>query len=134
MKSKHILIGLLVLSMVTFAYISTVLAADYYPINNISKGGAVWQFDTKGMFSSKDITSIKAEYWKTIENGDGTTTTTYYDMTLLAHSQLTNNQVKLTFDSAFLPDYANGTRVTGTLADGKTFLATGPGFAWGGIR
>jgi len=127
MKSTQVLAGLLIISIVTLASLSTALAEDYYPVLNISKGGVVWQFDTKGLFSGKDVTSYLAEYWIVDESG----VTTYYPMPTPMRTQFVNNHVKLTFDSATLPAYANGTRVTGTLADGKTFLATGPGFIFG---
>ena len=129
MKSTQVLAGLLIISIVTLASLSTALAQDYdyYPVLNISKGGAIWQFDTKGLFSGKDVVFWLAEYWIVDEYGE----TTYYPMPTPMRTQFVNNHVKLTFDSATLPAYANGTRVTGTLADSKTFKATGPGFIFG---
>ena len=131
MKSKYVLAGLLALSMVSVAYVATVAATDdYYPHLRPTPSGVTWQFSTTEpiegwSFSGKDIIkdTVEAFYWAT----------DVPEKEIPIQKIITTDKlVTLVFDPADLPAYAVGNSVSGTLTNDDTFLASGPGFAWGG--
>jgi hypothetical protein len=126
MKSTRVLAGLLTLSIVAFAFIASVSATVYYPSLTNALGGMIWYFRTNGDFSGKDIvkSSIVAEYW-VVDGGEATFTITPSKIVI------TEGLVMLFFNPRNLPDHADGTRVSGTLVNEDSFIASGPGFVFG---
>jgi hypothetical protein len=134
MKTTYVLAGLLALSMVAFAFVAPVAAQEpiaFGPtiINSTQKGKMkfIWHFDTydttNGPFSGLDIIpgSIVATCW----DSKGTVyTVTSYDIVFEA------NYVELYIKNQDLPKNAVGNSVAGSLANGDTFLASGPGWQW----
>jgi len=128
MKSKCVLAGFLALTIVAFACVASVSAQyDYTPYLTSTPGGVIWTFKTNGEFSGREIikSSVVATYW--IVNPDKSLS--IYNP-IPRQITLTDKLVTLVFDLADLPAHADGNSVSGTLTDGKTFLASGPGFAF----
>ena len=131
MKRAYILAGVLVLSAVIFASIGAAAAQPvHFADLEITSRGVVWHFNTQEAiepFSGNDVVknSVVATTWD--EDGVETTVEPHLILTI-------EKSVILVFLPKGLPDGAAGTKVTGTLTNGDEFLATGPGFAFGGIH
>jgi hypothetical protein len=133
MKRKYMLVVLAILSIMALAYFASTAKADYtYEMYlSCSKSGNVWQFTTTAYsgasFSSQSINTatIVATYWVP----DGTIYTVKP-----REIYLKNGYVKLYFDQDILPSstggVGGGAAVTGSLFDGSTFRASGPGWVW----
>ena len=133
-KTKIMLAGLTLLSVMAFASFAAVSAADYNIVDyQVSTNGNVWTISTKntlqgGPFSGKSATNIQVVYW--LDDGDEKVLNP-----IRIHK--TEGKITLYFDSAEtrpLRDTVEGGRVTGDIVGGGTFIATGPGFAWGRRR
>jgi len=125
MKRTRIIAGLIVLSMIALASFASLAKADvvYVPSGiQVSGNGNTWQFDTQGVFSGKEVESVKAVYWI------GTTEHTVVQK----NTVLNDNKVQLVFDSNDLIQgiTVDGTRIEGVLSNGDTFLVSGPGWAF----
>lgn len=133
MKKMHFLPGLLALSLMAVVSI-TAAQTTYYPTLWIQRkpNNAIWWFDTVGVgwsFSGKDVNTIVAQYMIYTVLNDPTSPMIWTTIEpKIIHLKV--DSVTLVFTSAILPPYANGTNVSGTLANGETFLAAGPGFVW----
>jgi hypothetical protein len=133
MKSKLVIAALMVMTTIILASLSSAMAeGNFAPgILCAANKGTVWYFDTKPFYSGKDVNpdSVVAEYWLTGVAGEEP---------IIVHPDrvsLADSQVKIFFDTTILPDNAAKNLVSVTLNDGATtFVATGPGWAWGGIR
>ena len=135
MKRRYILAATLVLLAMMLASIGLAIAqTEFYPALEVPTKlkGMVWYFktydDVSGSFNGKDVikSSIVAYAW----DNDGNYH--YLQPVVILKTQ---NYVFLFFCPRNLPtvDIA-GTTVTGELTNGDSFIASGPGFAWGGIR
>ena len=139
MKKTTLIAALLLLSVMTFAYIGTVaaeVAYDFYPILAVNSKGTSWQFATGDSFSGKDVdeSSIVATCFISATDPDGNAiivTITIEPKQIIT----TDKTVKVMFNEGNLPPSAETTTLTGELlSTSETFLATGPGFAWGRTR
>ncbi len=140
MKKICALVVLAVLSIALLGLIASAAAYEIYPEDPaISANGNVWQFKTHTAvsdFSGNDVvaSSIVATYF-TQTGGTGSDSHTVVPKNIV----LNDNKVMLVFDAtdfpALPPDtVVLSTQITGTLANSDTFIATGPGFVFGGIR
>jgi hypothetical protein len=130
MKTKLTIVTIAIIALSIFASLSSALAADYSVILNVSNQDGTWvQFDTMKLFSGKlvDTNSVVFNYWT-----QATPSSPLEGPFLLAYSRvsLADSQVKIFFNIATLPANIVKTTVTGTLEDGSTFVATGPGWAF----
>jgi len=128
MKSKLVIAALIVIAApMLVSFPSAMADATYYPILAVSNQNVVWTVDTMKLFSGKDVnpTTIVVHYWIT-----GTESVPY---TLYPYKvSLADSQFKLWFNAADMPSTAVKNTVEGSLTTGETFLATGPGWAFGG--
>jgi hypothetical protein len=106
---------------------------EYYPTLEIKLNGMIWYFktydDTSGAFNGMKIikSSIVAYYY----DMDGLGPYTIKPVAIVT----TKNWVMLVFCPKSLPTFkVSTTGVTGDLTNGDNFIASGGGFAWGGIR
>jgi hypothetical protein len=130
MKKIYPVAGLAVLliALACFVSIAKAVIYDYYPAGKTSGRGDVWQlktvdqYDPTKTFSGNDVieSSISATYWI-----DGNTYTL-----VPKNIVLNDNKVQLVFDPEDLPARADGSSITGSLTNGKTFQVTGPGWSW----
>ncbi|MCJ7634235.1 hypothetical protein MUP77_17830 [Candidatus Bathyarchaeota archaeon] len=137
MKKICGIIALAILSIAVLVCIAPAAAYDIFPEDpTISANGNVWQFDTRTSvpdFSGNDVvaTTIVATYF-TQTGGSGSDPVVVVPKNIV----LNDNKVQLVFDPEDLPvlppdTIVLSTQITGTLTDGRTFIATGPGFAFG---
>jgi hypothetical protein len=138
MMKKCLLVGLVVLLIITFASVGFVAAMDatFYPALTIAHKGRVWTVDTTDgagglMFSGKDVKvkSIIATYYLD--------TAPEVPITIVPKDiDVCKNHITLTFAAKDLPRSGTvlASNVQGTLKNGDTFLASGPGWTWGNIR
>lgn len=136
MKKMCGIIALAILSIAVLGCIASAAAYEIYPEDpTISKNGNVWQFDTRTSvsdFSGNDVvaSSIVATYF-TQTGGVGSDPHIIVPKNIV----LNDNKVELVFDPTDLPvlpadTVVLSTQITGTLTDGRTFIATGPGFTF----
>jgi len=138
MKRMHFLPVLLILSiMALVSVVNAQTTYTYYPtlwIQFKPNNFALWWFNTAGVgwsFSGKDVDTTVAQYMIYIGDPNNPVEEWHSIKPKNIHLKVdTVNTVTLVFESAVLPPYANGTMVSGTLTNGETFLAAGPGFAW----
>jgi len=138
MKMTRLIAIMLVVSMV-ITVSSTLLAQaqEDYDYNifwgfAVTPRGNVWQISTvsplgTSIFSGRDVNpdTISATIWHYCQN----TPEVLHDHTITPKQVvLTDKLVILVFDKATLPKTAEYTVLTGTLNNGETFTATGPGF------
>jgi len=128
---KHLLVGLVTLLVIAISSIGFAAALEYTFVLTISPNAKTWKFETTG-FSGKDVdlTSVTAIYYLV---DDPLTQITIEPKNI----HLSKNSVTIQFDSKDLPMIGTvaATRVEGTLNNGAdTFIASGPGFAWGRTR
>jgi hypothetical protein len=134
MKKTTVLIGL-ALSLVALMLIAPALAITYSILDyQIANNGKIWRISTTDQlgnsFSGKDVIEVHAYYWLTAQvepNGE------------LVPTRIHKHEGKITlyFDSAEIQQLSGTviyTKVNGTIVGGDTFIATGPGFAWGRTR
>jgi hypothetical protein len=129
MKNKLALALLVLIAVALLSSLSSVFAADYYPVLTTSNQDGSWiQFDTMKMFSGKlvDESSVQVTYYVKI---DDQPVTGPYSLPY-ARISLADSQVKIFFDIASLPLNVDHLAVSGTLDDGQTFYATGPGWTY----
>jgi len=136
MKTMPVLLVLLAVSMVAFAFVSTVAATDFSlaMVNSTQNGKIryIWYFETydqaQGLgFSGLDIIpgSIVAKCW---DSNGVIYTVTPYDIVFAETS------VELSFKNQDLPKSAIGNSVAGSLTTGDTFFASGPGWVWSNVH
>jgi hypothetical protein len=140
MKKIYGIVALALLLIAVLGCIASAAAYDIFPEEpKISANGNVWQFHTHTSvsdFSGNDVvaSSIVATYF-TQTGGVGSNPIIVVPKNIV----LNNNKVELVFNAQDFPPLPPdtvvlSTQITGTLVDGRTFIATGPGFAFGGIR
>ena len=130
-KSRYALIGTILAFTTLLTAVPMAAAYTYYPSLVIKSNGQIWEFSTIDLlgyeiFPSKDVdvSTIQAYYsFGPIGN------VVEYPINV-KDVHLAGNKVSITFSKDFLPDAANTTRVVGSLYNGETFEASGPGFVW----
>jgi uncharacterized membrane protein len=143
MKTKYIITGVMVLSVISLAGILPVLASTYdvtLEIYQKQNGVVVWHFDTVGVdwsFNGKDITYIHAEYYCA-------KTTATIDLTPYADIHYSTKGVDLIFkDLSMLPPPEDRSQTAdqsyiygkiGMMDPQDEFLAYGPGWTWTNIH
>jgi hypothetical protein len=138
MKTMPILAGLIILSVMSLALVATVAATSYTVVLDITfngngaKGISDWHIDTttdgwNGPFSGSNVVT-------------STIVATYYDVKLVAHTVvpysivLAENSIDLYFTGKDLPSKATAANVVGSLTNGDTFFASGPGWTWNRVH
>lgn len=137
MKKLGISIGVVALALLAFTLAVPVLAYQYNLLGfDVGSNGKVWRISTSEVsgnsFSGKDVIEIHAYYYL-----DSSPTVQRELVPVRIHKL--DGKITLFFDSAEITQipYANAddkvisTSVEGTIVGGDTFLAAGPGFAWG---
>jgi len=128
MKSKLVIAALILIAApMLVSFPSAMAEFTYYPILTVSNQNVVWTVDTMKLFSGKDVrlNTIVVHYWITGTEPDPSTLCPY-------KVSVADSQVKLWFNAADMPPTAVKNTVEGSLTTGETFLATGPGWAFGG--
>jgi hypothetical protein len=135
MKYKHIGIGLIALSLLAMAFVSTAVASELSAYMGASRQGNKITFSISAIanpgfpIDSIDITKITL----VILPKDQTTTLTYeVPLDVVIRDA---NGITFTLDRRDLPvSKADDSWATGFLSNGDTFVAAGPGWGWGNIR
>ncbi len=132
MKRKLMMLIIMLMVAAMLASFSSALAYDYTlgPVIASNQDGTWIQFDTMKFFDGKlvDPTSVHVTYYTQVTGGplEGPFNLQY------ARVSTADSQVKIFFNLDVLPSNVIYLDVTGTLSDGKTFFARGPGWAMGG--
>ena len=151
MKHKHIIIGILAVSLMAITFVSTATAAGalWYAANltgarsgktmvltiDTTSAGTVPPTTPLTSFAGYvDITTIRVTYY----NNKGVGTEVNPDDSVISVSS-DGNSIVITLDRAAygLPTHASAANVQGSLTGlyvGDTFLASGPGWGWANIH
>ena len=129
MKSKRILTLAVALSLVAFLFVAVAEADVLQAYLTSDRHGRIytWTVDTTqiDLFSGLDAIPNSIVFIAYVDD------TPYY---IIPNGiVLTEDYIQLIFVKQNLPiKGADSTRVEGSLIDGNTFFATGPGWGWGG--
>ncbi len=137
MKKLSLSVGLVTLTISMIALVglaplsqaAVIFTAD--PV--VSNSGNNWSLKTIDLFTTSpfggkiDPNSIQAWCW---DNANPNVLV----YPTIKNLVINNNQINLVFDSSTLPQHVDNVAISGTLQNGDTFLASGPGWTWGNIR